>query len=262
MSKYEPKWTSVFLGVGFFGLSTAVLVFLAIAKDGGVPMYSFGGRVFLWILAALSLSFVFAAAFMAFLLLKDKHGAEAYEGPGKQAAPRYLSGRHHLWGDYEKAVAAFTDVIAAGYAIGYKYRAVAYEALGKQQEADADVARFATLTNVADNRPPVTGPKPDRSDQTPNFSRSEENEAIDLSWGEGFLSDGRPYRVEHWAESQVTMLTFFFSTAMSDDPPVEIMLTTNAGGNDMWSVNVVIGTEDEIHARDLAPLRRLKRTTT
>jgi hypothetical protein len=48
--------------------------------------------------------------------------------------------------------------------------------------------------------------------QTQNFVKSEENEALDLGWSEGFLSDSRPYRVECWAENQVTMLTIFFST--------------------------------------------------
>jgi len=34
-------------------------------------------------------------------------------------------------------------------------------------------------------------PKPDRSDQTPNFVKSAENDAIDIGWNEGNLSDGR-----------------------------------------------------------------------
>jgi len=55
-------------------------------------------------------------------------------------------------------------------------------------------------------------PKPDRSNKTQNFVKSEENPAIDLGWNEGLISDGRPYRVECWAEYQITMLTFFFST--------------------------------------------------
>lgn len=120
-------------------------------------------------------------------------------------------------------------------------------------------------------------PKPDRSDQTPNFIKTADNEALDIGWNEGFLSDGRPYRVECWAESQITMLTFFFSTAgmenysdvmfkkllsneglvkfVSDEPHVSAMPITDAGGNDMWSVNVVIGTEDELYAKDTIDLR-------
>jgi len=55
-------------------------------------------------------------------------------------------------------------------------------------------------------------PKPDRSDYRPTRTRSAEEPSIDIGWGEGFLRDGRPYRVECWAEEGVTMLTYFFST--------------------------------------------------
>ena len=127
-------------------------------------------------------------------------------------------------------------------------------------------------------------PKPDRSNQVQNFVKSEENEALDLGWNEGFLSDGRPYRVECWAESQVTILTFFFSTTgmesysdlmfkellskenfvqfVTDNPQVSAMPVTDASENDMWSVNVVIGTEDELHARDSVNLRAYEKPAT
>ena len=120
-------------------------------------------------------------------------------------------------------------------------------------------------------------PKPDRSDHNPNFVKSAENEALDIGWNEGFLSDGRPYRAECWAEDQVTMLTFFFSTNgmenysdamfiellgkeelvefLSEETYVSAMPVTDASGNDMWSVNVVIGSEDELLARDSVKLR-------
>ena len=126
-------------------------------------------------------------------------------------------------------------------------------------------------------------PKPDRSDQTQNFIKSEENPAIDLGWSEGYLSDNRPYRVECWAEFQVTMLTFFFSTDgmenysdlmfkellsreklvqfVSDNPYVSAKPFTDASGNDMWSVNVVIGTEDELHTRDSTNLQAYEKPT-
>ena len=120
-------------------------------------------------------------------------------------------------------------------------------------------------------------PKPDRSDQTPNFVKFEENEALDIGWNEGVLGDGRPYHVECWAEDQITMLTFFFSTAgiekysekmlkdllveeklvqfIKNDAPLSTMRITDAGGKELWSVNVVIGTEDELFANDLISLR-------
>ena len=52
-------------------------------------------------------------------------------------------------------------------------------------------------------------PKSNRSNQTQNYVKSEENTVLDIGWNEGILSDGRPYRAECWAEDQVTMLTFF-----------------------------------------------------
>jgi hypothetical protein len=119
-------------------------------------------------------------------------------------------------------------------------------------------------------------PKPDRSDQTPNFVKSAENEALDIGWNEGNLSDGRQYRIESWAEDQITMLTFFFSTSGIDkyteamlkellveeelvqfikkDAPVSGFHYIDAGGNEMWSVNVCISTEDELFANLLLSL--------
>ena len=120
-------------------------------------------------------------------------------------------------------------------------------------------------------------PKPDRSDQTPNFVKSAENDALDIGWNEGNLSDGRPYHIECWAVNQITMLTFFFSTSgiekytetmlkellveerlvqfIKKDAPVKVMHYIDASGNEMWSVNVGIGTEDELFANDLISLR-------
>ena len=120
-------------------------------------------------------------------------------------------------------------------------------------------------------------PKPDRSDQIRNFVKSEENEAIDVGWNEGSLSDDRQYHVECWVEDQITMLTFFFSTVgiekysekrlkdllveeklvqfIKNDAPLSTMRITDAGGNELWSVNVVIGTEDQLFANDLISLR-------
>ena len=125
-------------------------------------------------------------------------------------------------------------------------------------------------------------PKPDRSDQIRNFVKSEENEAIDVGWNEGSLSDDRQYHVECWAEDQITMLTFFFSTVgiekysekmlkdllveeklvqfIKNDAPLSTMHITDAGGNELWSVNVVIGTEDELFANDLISLRAYEKS--
>ena len=122
-------------------------------------------------------------------------------------------------------------------------------------------------------------PKPDRSDFTPNFSK-EDFDQVDIGWNEGFLSDGRPYRMEAWAMDQITMVTYFFSTIemenytsdmfagllikeglikkLSDEIPVDADILTDVSGNKMWSVNVTIATEDERYARDLNPLKAYK----
>jgi len=59
----------------------------------------------------------------------------------------------------------------------------------------------------------MNAPKPDRSNTSPNLVKTAENPVLDLGWNEGFLSDSRPYRVEAWAEDQVSAVTFFLSTA-------------------------------------------------
>jgi hypothetical protein len=122
-----------------------------------------------------------------------------------------------------------------------------------------------------------TYPKPDRSDYEPRRARTGDDTAIDLGWDEAFLKDGRPYRVEAWSDEGVTMLTYFFSTRgietwsneqlaklleseglvrfLYPDRHVTAMPVTDAAGNDMWSVNVIVGTEDETYISDSTRLR-------
>jgi hypothetical protein len=120
-------------------------------------------------------------------------------------------------------------------------------------------------------------PKPDRSDYKPTRTRTSEDPSFDIGWDEGFLRDGRPYRVECWAEEGVTMLTYFFSTRgletysngqfaalleteglvrfLDNRRRVSAMPVTDAAGNDMWSVNVVVGVEDDTYIDDRTKLR-------
>ena len=120
-------------------------------------------------------------------------------------------------------------------------------------------------------------PKPDRSVYKPTRTRSAEDPGFDIGCDEGFLRDGRPYRVECWAEEGVTMLTYFFSTRgletyaneqfaslleaeglvhfLDERRRVSAMPVTDAAGNDMWSVNVVVGAEDETYISDNTELR-------
>jgi len=124
-------------------------------------------------------------------------------------------------------------------------------------------------------------PKPDRSNYKPKFSKRDD-EQVDLGWNEGFLSDGRPYRLEAWAWEHITMVTYFFSTKglenytdkmfaelltkeglieiLSERIPVTSDIITDASGNKMWSVNVTIATENEHYTRDLKPLRAYKKS--
>src|ERR1700689_1326159 len=111
-----------------------------------------------------------------------------------------------------------------------------------------------------------TYPKPDRSDFKPHLSKTPENEILDLGWQEGVLKDGRPFRGEFWCQDQISMITFFFSTmglenASQED--MESLLTSenliqfkagrrdvravkikDASGNEMWSVNVLVGDDE------------------
>ena len=121
-------------------------------------------------------------------------------------------------------------------------------------------------------------PKPDRSNYTPRRTKSPDDPSFDIGWDEGLMSDGRPYRVECWAEEQMTCLTYFFSTRgletysnkqfaellqreglvdfLDGQPRVSALPLTDAAGNDMWSVSVVVGAGDEAYANDRSRLRR------
>lgn len=120
-------------------------------------------------------------------------------------------------------------------------------------------------------------PQPDRSNQTPNRAKTPENDVLDIGWNEGVLSDGRPYRVECWAQDQTTFLTYFFSTHglenVTDARFAELLVREgllrftgsqryvaartlkDASGNAMWSVNVVIGDDEDTFVADRGPLR-------
>ena len=123
-------------------------------------------------------------------------------------------------------------------------------------------------------------PKPDRSSHKPNFTKKYENEALDIGWHEGFMSDGRPYKVEAWVESNITMLTYFFSNKeiedysdkmlidhlveeemikfVTDKPSYTVKTFDDPSDNTMFSVNIVIGNEDKLFAKDLVSLESYK----
>src|SRR5213592_4023043 len=112
-------------------------------------------------------------------------------------------------------------------------------------------------------------PRPDRSGYQPNFRKTEDDPSVDIGWNEGVMSDGRPYRAECWAEDGITMLTFFFSargledraegelaTLLTREGLVELMeprrelglmRITDSAGNDLWSINVAVGSGDDVY---------------
>jgi hypothetical protein len=123
----------------------------------------------------------------------------------------------------------------------------------------------------------LTYPKPDRSNQRPKFAKTDADDTLDIGWAEGTFSDGRPFRIECWAQDQVTYLQCFFSSVglekldrselqqflerervirfVSDKRFASGRLTSDASNNAMWEVNVVIGDEDELYAESDVPLK-------
>ena len=111
-------------------------------------------------------------------------------------------------------------------------------------------------------------PQPDRSNVKPNFVKTQDNEALDLGWAEGIFRDGRPYRAEYWSEGGVSTMTVFFSTLgvesyLKEDfvrlleqelglafktrekTYLDARQFVDPSGNDLWSVNLVVGDEDD-----------------
>ena len=116
-------------------------------------------------------------------------------------------------------------------------------------------------------------PIPDRTSQ-PVRSMKDEDGMIDIGWCEGVLSDGRAFRAELWAQDQVSSLTLFFSaigletleqdamkhfvekeglvTFKKSGPTYcQALLFRDDGGNQVWSVNIVVGDEDGTFNRQL-----------
>jgi len=111
---------------------------------------------------------------------------------------------------------------------------------------------------------------PDRSDITPNFSPTEDNDVIDIAWCTGILSEGRPFRAEYWVQDQLTLLTYFVSVSgienysdeqlanfleaenliefRGDKRSVGSMVIKDASDNEMWSITTCIHDTSEIYA--------------
>jgi hypothetical protein len=121
-------------------------------------------------------------------------------------------------------------------------------------------------------------PKPDLSDSQPNFVKTAENERLDIGWNEGELSDGHPYRMDVWCLDGTTNLTFFVAreglSDRSDEEWADLLESegliryaphvlrsvfavpvVDAVGMPIWSLNVMVGCEDELFLADCVPHR-------
>jgi len=72
---YKPKWTTAFFSGGFFGLCATVFIYLAVSDHRGliinglIHLSPIGAKIFYWIFASLSLAFVLAATYIAYMRL-------------------------------------------------------------------------------------------------------------------------------------------------------------------------------------------------
>lgn len=119
-------------------------------------------------------------------------------------------------------------------------------------------------------------PIPDRTKQ-PIRLKKDEDGVIDLLWCYGVLTDGRAFRGEMWAQDQVSLLTFFFSTFGLEHLDQEAMkrlveqeglvsfrssgpsycdaaLFIDDEGNEVWSVNIVVGDDEQTFIENSVPL--------
>jgi hypothetical protein len=70
---YRPRWTTIFLAAGFFGLCAALFVYLALTNErplilnGILPLSPVVAKVLWWGLAGCSLAFVVVAGFGVFV---------------------------------------------------------------------------------------------------------------------------------------------------------------------------------------------------
>jgi hypothetical protein len=117
---------------------------------------------------------------------------------------------------------------------------------------------------------------PDRSNQTIIHTRDEDG-ILDIGWNEGIMSDGRPFRMEMWAQNGVSMLTVLFSASglldLEDKQMKALILKEgfvsfrkgakryitsiiwdDPSGNKLWSSNIVAGDEDQTFVADSLPI--------
>jgi len=119
-------------------------------------------------------------------------------------------------------------------------------------------------------------PAPNRSGYVPNRTKTPDNDAINIGWHKGWMSDGRAYHAECWAQDQLTNLTIFFSTRGLEDATNEALRTllereklitylgperlgsaskwVDPSGNELWSFNIVVGDDAGTYVDTSSPL--------
>lgn len=118
--EYQPKWTAIVLGGGFFVLCAAVLGAKAANNDRGVIINRIielepgGATTFYWVLTALSGGFVALAAFLAYHRLTSRQRIAF--GPTALTVPA------SRWSRAEKEI-AYCDIqgLSEGTVNGYWY---------------------------------------------------------------------------------------------------------------------------------------------
>ncbi len=125
-------------------------------------------------------------------------------------------------------------------------------------------------------------PEPDRSNHKPNLDATPDKDYVDIGWTDGILSDGRPFRVEYWCWDEVSILTYFMSTRgiehvtdnyfrellvdegllsfSSDKPTLKSKKIKDASGNEMWSINVAVGNQEELFIRETLFIKRYRKS--
>lgn len=102
------------------------------------------------------------------------------------------------------------------------------------------------------------------------------DDSVEIGWHRGHFSDGRPYLAECWAMDGVTLLTFFFSRdgleTLDDERAGDLLARESVveflasryvearpieddAGEEMWSVTVVIGDDEDLFAESSLELQ-------
>ena len=121
-------------------------------------------------------------------------------------------------------------------------------------------------------------PMPDHTGETPPVNEYGE---LNLGWNAGLLEENMPFFAEYWAVDHIGTLTFCFSKAGIENKPrkelvqmcidthlfrftgeesnfVEICTFSDEQGNEFYSCNITVVTDEDPPFAEVAPLYRWK----